>query len=322
MMDAGALLQSGSIVWSPQVFAVLVGVAILLIWAAFAPARRAPPVDARLDDYLLRTDIVVETEMQRPFGQRVLWPGMRRFLGLLGRIAPKPNAAGTQLLLQQAGQPGGLSPLDFFGLRLLSGLLIAGGTFVVFSPRQSLSTTMLYTAVIGGLGYFLPLFWLRGRASARQSTIQRALPDALDMLTIGVEAGLGFESAMLRVGEQWDNPLTREFRRAVGEMRVGTSREEALQRMAARSGVPDLSTFVAVLVQSSQLGVSIAQVLHTQAEQMRLKRRQRAEELARQAAIKMLFPLVFCIFPALFVVLLGPAVPVIQNTFRMLGSGG
>lgn len=321
-MDVGALLQSGSVLWSPLTFALLVGLAILFMWAAFAPARRAPPVDTRLNDYLQRSDIVTDTEMQRPFGQRVVWPGARRVLNLLGRIAPKPNASGTELMLQQAGQPGGLGALDFFGLRLLSGLLFGFGAFLVLNARQSFSATLLYAAVIGGLGYFLPLFWLRARVRGRQSTIQRALPDALDMLTIGVEAGLGFESAMLRVGEQWDNPLTREFRRAVGEMRVGTSREEALQRMASRTGVADLSTFVAVLVQSSQLGVSIAQVLHTQADQMRLKRRQRAEELARQAAVKMLFPLVFCIFPALFVVLLGPAVPVIQNTFGTLGGGG
>jgi tight adherence protein C len=141
------------------------------------------------------------------------------------------------------------------------------------------------------------------------------------MLTIGVEAGLAFESALLRVGEKWNNALTREFGRAVGEMRVGTSREAALQRMADRCGVPDLNTFVAVLVQSTQLGVSIAQVLHTQADQMRVKRRQRAEELARQAGIKITFPLVFFIFPALFVVILGPAVPRIMETLGAMSGG-
>ncbi len=126
------------------------------------------------------------------------------------------------------------------------------------------------------------------------------------MLTIGVEAGLAFESAMIRVGEKWDNVLTQEFRRAVAEMRVGMSREDALTRMAERCDVPELTTFVAVLVQSSQLGVSIAQVLHTQAADMRMKRRQRAEELARQAGIKMIIPLALFMLPALFVVILGP----------------
>ncbi|MFW6136308.1 MAG: type II secretion system F family protein, partial [Chloroflexota bacterium] len=147
------------------------------------------------------------------------------------------------------------------------------------------------------------------RVRSRQHEIARALPDALDMLSVGVEAGLAFESALLRVAEQWDNALTEEFRRAVREMRLGAGREEALRRMAERTGVEDLATFVAVLVQSTRLGVSIAQVLEAQAAQMRLKRRQRAEEQARKAGIKMIFPLVFLIFPAMFVVILGPSMP-------------
>jgi tight adherence protein C len=131
-----------------------------------------------------------------------------------------------------------------------------------------------------------------------------------------VEAGLAFESALMRVSEKWHNPLTDEFRRTVGEMRVGTSREVALLRLAERCDVADLNTFVAILVQSSQLGVSISQVLHQQAAEMRLKRRQRAEELARQAGIKIMIPLGFLIFPALFVVILGPAVPTIASAFQ------
>jgi tight adherence protein C len=141
------------------------------------------------------------------------------------------------------------------------------------------------------------------------------------MLTIGVEAGLAFESALLRLGERWDNALTREFRRAVAEMRVGISRDEALARMADRTGVQELRSFVAILVQSNRLGVSIAQVLHTQAAEMRTKRRQRAEELARQASVKMVFPLVFLIFPAMFIVILGPAVPALISFFGRLGGG-
>jgi tight adherence protein C len=160
------------------------------------------------------------------------------------------------------------------------------------------------------------------KVNRRKNAIQRALPDALDMMTIGVEAGLAFETAMVRVGDQWQNPLTAEMRRAVGEMRVGMSREEALRRMADRCGVEDLTTFVAVLVQSTSLGVSIAQVLHAQADQMRLKRRLRAEELARQAGTKMLFPLVFLIFPAIFVVILGPSIPLFMEFFGDVGAGG
>jgi tight adherence protein C len=165
------------------------------------------------------------------------------------------------------------------------------------------------------VGFFLPAFWLRRRVRQRKHEIDRALPDALDMLTIGVEAGLAFESALLRVAEQWQNALTEEFRRAVREMQLGSAREEALRRMADRTGVESLGTFVAVLVQSTRLGVSIAQVLHTQAAQMRLKRRQLAEERARQASVKMVFPLVFLIFPAIFIIVLGPSVPEFLRVF-------
>jgi tight adherence protein C len=319
-MEGGAL-QSGYAWWLPLSFALLVGLATLIFWVALIPGRRSPPIETRLEDYLQGSVAVTESEPQRPFSRRVLWPGMRRFLNLLGRLTPKPGVAGTQIMLVQAGQPGELGALDFLGMRLLSGALFSLVTFFIVSTRQALPTAAIYTLLMGGLGYWVPMYWLRARVHERKTAIQRALPDALDMLTIGVEAGLGFESAMLRVGEQWENPLTREFRRAVGEMRVGTSREEALQRMATRSGVPDLSMFVAVLVQSSQLGIGITQVLHAQADQMRLKRRQRAEELAREAAIKMLFPLVFCVFPALFVVLLGPAIPAILGTLRVAGGG-
>jgi tight adherence protein C len=178
-------------------------------------------------------------------------------------------------------------------------------------------------AVLVALTSFaLPRLWLWSRVRQRQSEIERALPDALDMLSIGVEAGLAFESALLRVAEQWQNALTEEFRRAVAEMRLGTARDQALQRMADRTGVQSLATFVAVLVQSTRLGVSVSQVLHAQAAQMRLRRRQLAEEKARQASLKMIFPLVFLIFPAMLVVLLGPAAPDLVEFVSDLAGGG
>ena len=180
---------------------------------------------------------------------------------------------------------------------------------------------MRAAAVAAVVGFQLPWYWLRSKAKKRQKAILRALPDALDMLTIGVEAGLAFESALLRVGEQWDNALTLELRRVVREMRMGTGRNEALRRLVDRTGVEDLSTFVAVLIQSSQLGVSIAHVLHSQAAQMREVRRQRAEELARQASVKIVVVLVFFIFPSLFIVILGPAVPQIMETLTMMAGG-
>jgi tight adherence protein C len=319
-VDIGRLIQTGAFLWSPLTFAVLVGLAMALIWLALAPARPRRAVQERLAGYLDRQDVIVEEDMSRPFGARVLLPLLRRILRILGRLAPKRNVEMTRQMLVQAGEPGGLTVLDFLGLRLLFVVLVGGGYFLLLGKTLPFATALRNALLLGGLGYSLPLLWLRRRVRRRQRQITRALPDALDMLTIGVEAGLAFESALLKVGERWDNVLTREFRRAVAEMRVGTTRDLALRRMADRAGEQDLSTFVAILIQSSRLGVSIAQVLHTQAAQMRVKRRQRAEELARQAGVKMVFPLVFLIFPAIFVVILGPAIPRLIPFMARMGT--
>lgn len=295
--------------WSPAVAAALAAVAVILVWIAFAPPAPRRTVEERLDDYLERGDIVLDEDLSQSFARRALWPALRTALRAAGRLLPNRGLERTRQQLIQAGNPYGLSPLDFYGIRVLLLVGMVGGALALSLGRNTFMNTLQMVILAAFLAFILPLYWLRTRVRGRQTAIQRALPDALDMLTIGVEAGLAFESAMVRVGEKWDNALTREFRRAVAEMRVGASREAALTRMAERCNIPDLTTFVAVLVQSSQLGVSIAQVLHGQAEAMRQRRRQRAEELARQAGIKMLIPLVFFIFPALMVAILGPAIP-------------
>jgi tight adherence protein C len=164
------------------------------------------------------------------------------------------------------------------------------------------------------LGFFLPILWLRSKIRNRQTQIVRSLPDALDLLTITVEAGMGFDGAIQKVAEKWDNQLSKGFNKVTQEMRLGISRREALKNMDRTMGVPDVTTFVAAIIQAEQLGVSIAKILRVQSEQMRVKRRQRAEEMANKAPIKMLFPMVFLIFPALFIILLGPAILVIMET--------
>lgn len=320
-MDMGSLFESTNALWSPLTVAVLAGFSMLFLWLALTPARPMRSVRSRLDAYLNRTDVVEDSEMRRPFANRVVEPIFRRLLHILGMLAPKRNVEMTQQMLVMAGEPGRLAALDFFGLRLLIAVLIGVGYFLLFGASQSITVVLRNVLIFAALGFFLPTLWLRRRMHHRQHDIQRELPDALDMLTIGVEAGLAFESALLKVGERWDNPLTQEFRRAVAEMRVGTPRDLALKRMAERSGVQELSTFVAVLVQSNRLGVSIADVLHSQAAEMRIRRRQRAEELARQAGVKMVFPLVFLIFPAMFVVVLGPAIPAMIGLFSRMRGG-
>lgn len=302
-------LSSSSLLWSPTTFAFLIALAVLFFWRALAPARRATPVDRRLDNFVEREDMVQAAELATPLASRTLIPFIRRLMHILGGFMPKRNLERTAQMLVQAGEPGQMTVLDFLGLRLLLALLLGGGYFFLFASSLPFLAALRNTIVALTVGLLLPQLWLRRRARGRQKLIQRALPDALDMLTIGVEAGLAFESALLRVGEQWQNALTQELRRVVAEMRMGSGRNEALQRLVARTDVEELSTFVAILIQSNQLGVSIAQVLHTQADQMRLKRRQRAEETARQASVKIVIVLVFFIFPALYIVILGPQVP-------------
>jgi tight adherence protein C len=159
-----------------------------------------------------------------------------------------------------------------------------------------------------GIGYMAPEFWLGRRIRARQHAILLAIPDALDLLTISVRAGLGFDAALGKVTEKLPGALSEEFRRALAEIRVGKQRRDALRDIVGRTEVPPLTNFIGAIIQAEQLGVSISKVLQVQSEQLRIERRQRAEEMAAKAPIKMLFPLVGCIFPSLFIVILGPAI--------------
>jgi tight adherence protein C len=162
----------------------------------------------------------------------------------------------------------------------------------------------------------MPGIWLSRRTKQRKYEITRALPDAIDLLTISVEAGLGFDPALGRVVEKWDNALTRELGRMLSEMRMGASRRDAMRDVVARVNVDDLNTFMGAVIQADQLGVSISQVLRVQSKQMRQRRRQRAEEQAHKAPLKMLFPMVFLIFPTIYIVILGPAIPRLVESFR------
>ncbi len=305
---------------SPVLFAGLVSLSTLLLWQSVAPSASDQSSTRRLGDYLSQSDPTETEEMARSFGRRALMPPLRRVLRIAGGLLPTRNLENTARMLTIAGDPGGLTVLDYIGLRLL---IAAGAACVVFlltAQSQPFIIALRNSLIAFGVGYMLPRLWLRSRVRGRQKAIRRALPDALDMLTISVEAGLAFESAMLRVSDQWQNALTLEFRRAVGEMRLGAGRNESLEHMVERTGVDDLRTFVAVLVQSNQLGISIAQILHAQGQEMRVKRRQRAEELARQASVKLVVVLVFFIFPALFIVILGPVVPGMMEALNDLAG--
>lgn len=300
--------------WSPVTVALLIGIATVLVWQAMGPARRRP-LDARLQGYV--EDVAQAVELDQPFTRRVVGPSLRRVLRIFGGLLPKRNMERVRKLLIYAGEPGGLSVLDFMGLQVIAAIAVGTGAFWFYARHQTFGMLLLTTLAAAFIGYRLPMFWLKRRAQRRQHDIQRALPDALDMLTIAVEAGLAFESGLLRVGEKWNTALSQELRRTVAEMRMGVTRSAALERLVERTNVEELATFVAVLVQSTQLGISITQVLQTQSAQMRDRRRQRAEELARQASVKMILVLVFFFFPVMFIMILGPVLP---SVMEVLGS--
>ncbi|MBC8450551.1 MAG: type II secretion system F family protein [Chloroflexi bacterium] len=260
-----------------------------------------------------------EEELGERFVVRVLKPFFRRLLAAAGRLTPAGNIERLQRDLLLAGHPANLTLLDFLGVKLLSAVLVGVGAFALLMARQMPGLPALLFAVVAAMvGLYLPNFWLRRRKHARQKTIARALPDALDMLSICVDAGLGFESALMNVSERWDNELTRQFGRVVSEIRLGVRRSEALRHMVERTEVPEVASFVAVLIQATRLGVGITSVLQTQSKQARTRRRQRAEEEAAKAPIKMLFPMVVFILPAMFAVILGPAVPLFIGFFSQL----
>lgn len=291
----------------------LVGLSVGSMVIGFRLLRKPTDIERRMR--LLVGDQPVtlrELELQQSFTTRVLKPLLRRALQAAGRMAPGANVERLQRDLILAGSPYNMSLLDFMGLRLISGLVVAIAIVgAAYALMREAAFPLPIVAGAGGfiVGLYLPNYWLKRRIKQRQKEIVKALPDALDMLMIAVEAGLGFDQALAKVAEKWDNALTREFGRVVGEMRLGVRRADALRNMVYRTGVDDLASFVAVLIQADRLGVSIASVLHAQSEQLRTRRRQRAEEAARKAPLKMLFPLVLFIFPSLFVVILGPAVP-------------
>jgi tight adherence protein C len=239
------------------------------------------------------------------------------------RFTPQEAIASVEHKLELAGRPYGWGGSEFFGLRLLLSLLLGGlGVFLFMTSSMSLMRRILM--IVGGvaLGYYLPMLWIGSKISRRQDEIEKALPDALDLLTICVEAGLGFDTAMAKVADKWDNELSEAFNRVLQEVQLGRLRRHALRDMADRMEVQDVSTFVAAIIQAEELGVSIAKVLRIQSDQMRMRRRQRAEELARQAPIKMLPAIAFLIFPSIFIILLGPAILKVMDIGIFGGGGG
>jgi tight adherence protein C len=292
----------------PIFVAGVAALAVLLIFLGFAGTRSVDPVQARLTQLgSTQAKNLEELELQQPFLERTLRPLVGRLSGTVARVTSTSFTEQTAKRLALAGNPGNLRTADWLGIKAV-GALIGGVILFLAFGLANVGVGILLSLVGLLMGYTIPEFWLGGRIKARQHDIILQIPDALDLLTISVRAGLGFDAALGKVVEKMKGPLTDEFQRALAEVRVGKARREALRDIIPRTEVAPLSNFIGAIIQAEQLGVSISKVLQVQSEQLRIERRQRAEEMAAKAPIKMLFPLVGCIFPALFIVILGPAI--------------
>jgi tight adherence protein C len=290
---------------------VAIGFAVVLIVIGIGARDPKESLQSRLAEYSAREQAasLEEIELSLPFSERIIAPMVRGVAEFVRRFTPERTLESTRHKLDLAGNPQNWSAAEFFGVRALAMVVLAGLIFVVLTvTRAEVGLTLLMTLIFAGLGFFLPALWLGSKIRSRQSNIVKSLPDALDLLTVCVDAGLGFDQAIKKVAEKWENELGRAFTRLLQEIQLGRLRRDAMRDMANRMEVTDVTSFVAAIIQAETLGVSIAKILRIQADQMRMRRRQRAEEKAHQASIKMVIPMVFLIFPSLWVVLLGPAV--------------
>ncbi|HCB04849.1 MAG TPA: secretion system protein TadC [Nocardioides bacterium] len=254
-------------------------------------------------------------ELDRSFSDRVIEPLQHRALSVGRRISGADTAERIRRKLDLAGNPAGWT-VD----RVLSGKVMGAVAGLVLGVVFSLmlGSPMMKIIVIAGVtvaGFFAPNLYLYQRAHDRAEKLQRELPDAIDLLTISVESGLGFDAAVQQVARNTEGPLAEEFSRVLREMQIGQGRAEALRALGERSNVADLRSFVGAMVQADSFGIPIAQVLRVQSAEMRVKRRQRAEEKAQQVPVKITIPLIFCILPTLFIAVMGPAVLSIMDSF-------
>jgi tight adherence protein C len=292
----------------------VIGVAGTLVFVGL----RNPEADTerilqdRLEEFNQKgEDVSLEKiEMSQPFTQRVIYPIARSFGELAVKFTPQNALQNISKMLELSGSPASMDPQIFLAMQIILAVFLSGLMLLVFTVGETKlePIMLLVVALIAAvIGYATPLLLLQSRIGRRQKDVRRSMPDALDLLTICVEAGLGFDAAMQKVSEKWETELSIALSRVLREIQLGKLRREALRDMADRIGLNELTSFVAAVIQSESLGVSLAKVLRIQSDQMRIKRRQIAEEEAHKAPIKMLIPMALLIFPSLMIVLLTPA---------------
>ncbi len=292
------------------IIVLILVLAVMLVIAGIRTPRSSNPISDRLAEYSTREEAMTleEIELSLRFYERIILPIINKVGELASRFTPQATLQSARKRIEMAGNPMQMDPAFFLSLRFVLAAVFGGGVFLVYLVSgRSWLTGLGLSALFLGIGFMFPDLWLTGRVKSRQKAVFRALPDALDLLTICVEAGLGFDAAMAQVNLKWEDELALEFGRVLQEIRLGKIRREALRDMGDRVGVSELSSFIAAVIQSEQLGVSMAKVLRIQSDQMRVRRRQMAEEEAHRAPIKMIFPIGLLIFPSILMVLLGPA---------------
>lgn len=303
-------------------------IALVLMLVGMRSPEAKDPLQSRLAEFGSREKPVTleEIELSQPFSERIILPMIRQLGQMSTKFTPEAALEATQKKLDLAGNPGNLDPKMFMAIRIIASVGLGFLLLIVFAasarPDTNWLQNLLFTGGAIALGYYLPDMFLSSKIARRQEEVVKALPDALDLLTVCVEAGLGFDAAMNKLVEKWDNELALAFGRALQEVRLGKTRRDALRDMSARLDVADVTSFVAAVLQAEQLGVSMGKILRIQSEQMRMKRRQRAEQKAHQAPILMLFPMAIFIFPTIYIVLLGPAVFTVLNSPALGAIGG
>ena len=257
-----------------------------------------------------------QEELEKPFGERVLDPLAERFAAIGRRFTPEDRVVRIRRRLDLAGNPAGWDADRLLGLKALAALVGALLGLVV-PPLLGFGPLVTFALVLIGcfVGWVAPSLWLYQVAYDRSQRVRRDLPDALDLLTISVESGLAFDAGLAQVARRTTGPLAQEFFRVLQEMQIGTGRAQAMRALAERTDLPELRSFVGAMIQADAFGIPVAGVLRVQAKEMRVKRSQRAEELAQKVPVKILFPLIFCIMPCLFIVVMGPAVVTLLHNY-------
>ena len=266
-----------------------------------------------------KRSLIVQREISGSLFRRTIINWFKKILQFLGRFTPEKLVVELEHKLAIAGNPRNMHAGDFYAIRFLA---FVAGIVAAFLLNRDLKNIDMKMLGIGALliliCYVYPSVWLNGKVKVRKDEIQRGLPDALDMLSVCASAGLAFDQSLLKISGYWDTELGHEIKRVTKEMEMGISRATALRNMSNRLDVDDLSRFVAIIIQAEKVGMSYADVLHSQALQMRIQRQFRAREIANKLPGKMLFPIVLLIFPAMLAVILGPSIPSIMDLFNTL----